>query len=651
MQPSTDATIEVAERLAQEWFDAEYEIMFGDLGVRSKQAGLFDNCGTGAGGFKEDNTCATGSSAADSEKPKKRPLPKGAIEAMQEYREKQAARRAAMKEVRALQDRINDSADPEEVLRLSEERNKLTDAHPRVTFPAKLAGMNLTQDELVEAWHESNPLSQSEDRENFDARLKRQFSRPLHPDTNQPYSDEEYNAYLAQAYLKTNSITHREGAKGIYESMTQDQRDFAFAIADLETEDSGFASIRDEQKFKTAMAFVKTLPVSELNAKGLKKAVDAYADKSAELDETTLASWLPHDSALPERDLRDGLFRTSWNLWSREDQQKFENTEWDDYSTNGQQLMIAAHNKAAAMYDTLGSLDNPLDMSYVVEQERIAIAKHFAKEGILANVSTKCFERGAYSDVGQTPWVGQGDIEEPDAPGWGDLASIPRDKGAEFTGKRKLQLLYEQVISADDAVRKLKAKGVDLNGLQIDFLTDGDSRVEGKSLGFYEPKQGRVNLITQGGDGVNINRNDAAMPVDFSVLENSGNLSTAMHEIGHALHHRKIAPAKKTSDSWRMRSQMRDLAFENTKISSSMDKSAWMDHWREEAGLIENELSTYGRSSPIEFVAEAFTLKNHNPRAWDVIKGSGAYRYTNLTKDKPITSMTLEELYEALGGP
>jgi hypothetical protein len=155
----------------------------------------------------------------------------------------------------------------------------------------------------------------------------------------------------------------------------------------------------------------------------------------------------------------------------------------------------------------------------------------------------------------------------------------------------------------------------------------------------------------------------ARMRREFSQTEQWSEMGTFIHEMGHAFHSRNTRSLGATYLQQTVNTHATKwLTKENWKGTGTWDEtrtSSALEMWTRKTA---DRISKYGGSKPVEFVAETFTLKTLEPEKWDFIKKQQVFtveeaaqlpqyrfREVDMTPEQ-IASMTYGELYELLGG-
>ena len=570
------------------------------------------------GGFGAGNSCAGGDGG-----PKAKSDPK-AVESFKQYFDIQNKNRKIKAEARRLrlEARNLPSMESERRPQLIEEA-KLLDKQVDKTLPFNDSVMaELDDDQIIASYQEAQGFAGPEQRADFDAKYFRESRRMQGED------DDAYFRRSSERYLSTQDA---EGGLSPDSLLGQENQKMAFSIGSrADIAKNSFNDVHGNgYEVEEELASVRLMAKTESNDQRLSESMESARSGPAEWTDKHMPDEIPQT----ERDPRLGLVKEHFDRVMTPE--NFDDLEFDDYTEKSQKVMMASHDHGSEVYNDMIGLDDA-DRAYVVQQERIAISQHFAEDGVLASVSATNFE-STNASASDSAWVGS-EIEN------------ERDPGrTEFYDKRQLQLMYEQVFSADDAIQQLKSEGVDVHGLQIVFSSGGDPVIKdraGRSSGLYTPASGKINLVGFGGDSIEINTSEDG---SWTVMETAGNTTTAMHEIGHALHHRSVIEKSGAKDRSRQAKHlvrlMDEVAGKSEKLIKSEISVGQLFH--EEAGFVSENISRYARTEPVEFVAETFTLKKLNPKAWEKVKDSPVFRRTNLSK----VDMTIEEFYEALGGP
>jgi len=157
--------------------------------------------------------------------------------------------------------------------------------------------------------------------------------------------------------------------------------------------------------------------------------------------------------------------------------------------------------------------------------------------------------------------------------------------------------------------------------------------LSGGAMGYYNSTTGNVTI-----DAADYNR--VSRPGWLKGSGGNGAMGFVVHEIGHALHHRKLMETADTStkgpDYTSGKTKFPSFGFHSlaesrTKVArnqANLSESEWRDKWSSTF----RKVGDYGATNEKEFVAEAFAMKVLRPDVWDELDD-------------------VRELYDLLEGP
>jgi HK97 family phage portal protein len=566
---------------------------FGDWSVRFKATS--DNCGTGAGGFKEDNTCATGSSATESGR---------TLESRKEQIDQHLENSTRYDPNGFLTDEIAVLPEEEKVKALvyaAGELNRMSRGFPQVFETDHITQGN----EIVAIPGAANEevLAKTGDGYVYGALAQEAQKRAAE------FLGHEDDNPLGHLTKESQNLIQAVARKSIDEE--------AVAEMGLNVE---LAVTRESYRLAALMR-----PVSE----------SAYNDISDVLSISEMD--LPEPDSFSYDTLGDEVGKI--NIGPRDiffggSEEAIE--EWDTFDDRTRQDIFQTYELAKKYYKQfpIGDVGDikPIERYRVAQNMSFAVEKHFAEKGVSVRVDPLMFMSSQF-------------LVNPEL----------RDPGADnlrgYVSQQigRYQSAFMEVVALNRSINELNAAGYDTDLLEFQMIQRGQGvstvklhSQDDRTVAYFNPTNQRTTLPVDVGEYSPLYRTPQE---GWMASEEGGPAYVVTHEVGHALHRRSLERTHKklygrggstytSQDSGRLAGAKiweqagGDMSKLTPAYAEGLSNILWYDtdydnYSQKQTGaknLVSRFVSNYASTEPAEFIAEAFAMKVTAPKKWDSIK-------------------------------
>ena len=605
---------------------------FGDWSVRFKATS--DNCGTGAGGFKEDNTCATGSSAEESkyslrgyrsitdedlaeiERFKSLGLhkPWGTGEGV-DYDYRQGSFRYGALEFEDQMQLASLYSDLD-----ADGRRTLIETMGSVEVPTEFRRLEQVREQAAKSRLTGDkPLSQYQSEDQI-----------VHNVLSRKIKGNDYR----------NIAIQESSTSGWINSLLQDAADAHYKKNAEYYESLGVEefALRDSM---VSRLYSELIPENKPLSEETKQFFDS---RLTSIDYDNIGTKAKHE-IIDGRylDSIDGnpVFKVHPAIAAE---------AFDEMDEEYKEIAARSYNAAKKIQDSYRDERGnakvlPVDQLENAVKRSIEIERHFAAKGVGVRVDPGMFLLRS------------------------DGQAIPG------TERRDLAAGFQDVAALDMAIDLAQEQGHDLRGIniRIDRREDENTSVykwespawteSMNTGGWWHNASGTLTLPSdRHQSGLEFGAQSVKDRREYGVTGGLGDLGVAVHELGHAIHSAKMKWAGERYMAEKTKSELGKNFFPRSEMYDEAEfgrlgEFAWVGY----RNTISDNISTYAASMPSEFVAETYTLKTMYPNRWDQVKDIIARddkttvkwpsgEAENLDADF-YTTMTIGELYESLGGP
>jgi len=553
-----------------------------------------EDCGTGAGGFKPGNTCATGESAqAD-----------GAGSSRSEKVDAEQVKQDNESLIQAIYDYQKGGGNKEELAKLFAEAD-LTPEEALVVFQEAHQYTTAVQETLDS---QQDPIG------TFTMNSELIGGEDVYDELKNADTPEKIDA----ARKKSIRLARASMAKDV-------------ALSQRAGKQSGALSNNDRETFEAYIESKEGLSSSALNTGFVKYFAEVDEESRGRIHNSYKS--LDDDPVPGVADFNDASQRLGMFV---------EGEDFERLSNRAKKRVVAANKASNQFFDKVeaegANLSNRL---YLAKQESIAAEQFLASRGISSTVDVANF-------------AGEEDVFS-----WQE-GDVPRDLSDPKLMNRyrsAVQRTYEQVYAIADSADNLRQQGYDLSDLgrahvhvsTRDFggktSTETTRNSVSPAKAYFNMRgitgDGDIMLFTdKGGDSLPQAFGDSVERSWLSVDQRAGMAGTVTHEFGHALHRRNM---ERMGRSERSITDMTEGFFQDAVGGSApLTSNVWRSIATDENAKVFP--SDYSRIKPVEFVAECFATKLHDPERWEKMKN------TKLPKSWRQYE-TVGQIYDILGGP
>lgn len=576
-----------------------------------------ENCGTGAGGFKEDNTCATGSAAK--EKPKSESKSRltqwnGTNPMTPEDREffERIARtnedgtnefqQMSRKEKDAVYDRL---------VQLDEAgfMEAVSFIHPRFMDGFEVGRWN-QQKSLLDLVQGKGMLG---------------FRPYLDDFADDPRSMGFIRSKVMDALERNGLVEFSDGLAGIAE---KDAMKAAIAIAMGQTTSNAVQQVQADIKQYGRVLSAGTQPDIEGKIQILAGSRDAAFDIA--------------DANIEEY--------------------------WEELNPTAQAIAVTADRLAAERLPSVvnvgedgtmqGFVGTPQEALDAAMDEANAWSKHFLERGAIVRVDPGIF------------------LPRQPGPQVNGNTTFDWQENYGSEARRDIAQAYRELLSVDEALTRIEDAGIDPGRPMIRMIRMEDYNttpylwtrpedIDIRASGWWHNAESAMTLPVDRALDSKLDLGDHIFKNGWLVAADHDQYGTMIHEMGHALHSQNIKADRKTylrQESYR---HAEKWLADNGWSSTEEPAKAWKasidlallnsDHNRGKSG----GMSRYGATEATEYVAEAFTMKVLDPARWEGIKDrpilDADYDIPELEKNNGVTRemldrLTFSALYDIFGG-